>query len=112
MKVLFHHLTPFTFGNDPWQRLILKTRAALAAGGMEVDLLRWYDGKQTGEILHFFGRMPSFLIPFAHQKHMKVVVTDLFPAESTPLKRPVLLALEKLLPAQVKNFLDWDSYRL
>jgi len=114
MKVLLHHLRPFTLGGDPLQPAVETTRAALPALGIEPDFLRWYDGQQTGDILHFFGRMPTFLIPFAHQKKMKVVITDTIPARGwppPPLKRALILLFERIMPWPVRSSFDWDSYR-
>ncbi len=114
MKVLLHHLRPFALGGDPWQSPITETCAALDKVDVEHEFLRWHDGKQTGDVLHFFGWMPSFLIPFAHEKKMKVVISEKIVTEGwppPPLKRALIILLEKMLPAPVTSRLEWNAYR-
>ena len=117
MKVLFYHLTPLALACDDWQSQILATREALRELGVDVEFLRWYDGNQTGEILHFFGRMSSYLIGFARQKQMKVVVSEApsGPASGSRLgfaaQRVLMGLLQTTLPRPALGTLDWDSYR-
>jgi hypothetical protein len=135
MKVLLYHLMPFALaGNgtpregtrptglavaaEGWPATVARTRAAIEAAGIEVDFLRWYDGRQTGDVIHFFGRIPSYLIPFVHQKQMKVVVTEAFAASrpASPFRlaaqSAAIRVMEKTLPGPVLGSFDWDSYRL
>ena len=63
MKVLLYHLTPFALAHGGLQIQILQSRSALEKLGVEVEFLRWMDPGQTGDILHFFGRVPTYLCP-------------------------------------------------
>ena len=95
MKVLFAHLMPFALAHGGLQVQITQSRAALEKLGIEVEFLRWWDEAQSGEVLHHFGRMSSYLVRAAHQKGFKVVVTELLTEQgSRSLAR---IKLRKLL---------------
>ena len=115
MKVLLHHLTPFALAPNQWQAQVARTRAGLEGLGIEADFLRWYDGRQTGDLIHFFGRIPAYLIPFAHDKQMPVVVSEMFGVNLSPLSLAMQSAtvrvLEKTMPDQLIGFFEWGSYR-
>jgi hypothetical protein len=117
MKVLLYHLTPLALECDDWQLQILATREALRELGVDVEFLRWYDGNQTGEILHFFGRTSSYLIGFARQKRMKVVVSEAPAGRASgsrlgfASRRMLMGLLQTTLPGPALGTLDWDSYR-
>ena len=53
MKALFYHLVPFAFAHGGLAIQILRTRDALQEIGVEVEFLRWWDDRQSGEVLHF-----------------------------------------------------------
>ena len=118
MKVLLHHLTPFSLAHGGLQIQILRTRDALQELGVEVEFLRWYDGSQTGEVLHFFGRIPVNLLHLARQKKMKVVMSELLteqgsrPLRRLRLQRLVARVLQKAAPGLSADAFAWQSYRL
>src|SRR5438128_1282492 len=117
MKVLFHHLVPFTFAHGGLQVQIHRTREALLELGVQVEFLRWYDGNQAGDVLHFFGRIPLGLLELAQENGMKVVVADLLTEQGSRsatrlrLQRWVMRALNRTLPSSVVAYFDWESYR-
>jgi glycosyltransferase involved in cell wall biosynthesis len=118
MKVLFYHLTPFGFAHGGHQIQIERTRAALQAIGVKAEYLNWYEDAQTGDILHFFGRIPGVMLQQARQKGLKVVVADLLAAQSArpkwrlALQKMVIRSSSQFLPASVSRSFGWDSYRL
>jgi glycosyltransferase involved in cell wall biosynthesis len=118
MKVLLYHLSPFGLAHGGHQIQIERTRAALQAIGVEAEYLRWYEETQTGEILHFFGRMPTVLLQQAREKGMKVVMADLLAAQSArpgwrlALQTAVVRLTQSLLPPMLSRSFGWDSYRL
>ncbi len=83
MKILFHHLVPFSFAHGGQQIQIEQTKHALEQVGVEVEFLRWWDDAQTGDILHSFCRLPIGLLHMAHAKGMKVVLADLLTEQET-----------------------------
>ena len=86
MKILFNCGLPFALAHGGHQIQIERTQAALQSIGIEVEPVRWWDDKQTGDIIHFFGRMPTDQIKLARQKGVKVVMAELLtaPGSRTP----------------------------
>ncbi|MST93991.1 MAG: hypothetical protein EXS33_01735 [Pedosphaera sp.] len=118
MKVLLHQFEPMTTGATEPQRRIIQLREALVAAGVDAEFFRWYDGAQTGDVLHFFGRVQTSLVRLAHQKGMRLVFTDslerLRPCSSIQrrLRRAAVQVAQKILPYQIVSYLDWQSYQL
>jgi glycosyltransferase involved in cell wall biosynthesis len=118
MKVLFYHLVPFALAHGGLQTQILRSRDGLQELGVEVEFLRWYDGSQKGDLLHFFGRIPIPLLALARQKGMKVVVADLLTEQGSrsplriSLQKAVMRTMEKALPGMSNGIFNWKSYRL
>jgi len=97
---------------------IERTQAALQSLGLQVELLRWWDYEQTGDVIHYFGRIPAIQIELAHQKGIKIVMAELL--GGTGSRSPGKLRLQRLLtqvmqrtlpPATLLNF-NWKSYPL
>lgn len=65
MKVLFDHHLPFAFAHGGLQVQIEQTVASLNEIGVEADFLRWWDGSQRADVIHFFGRPSLDYISFA-----------------------------------------------
>ena len=59
MKILFNCPLPFALAHGGMQTQIEQTQAALIALGLEVEPLRWWDATQSGDLIHYFGRMPA-----------------------------------------------------
>ena len=116
MKVLLHHFTPFALAHGGEQIQIERTLAALAQVGLDVDHLHWYDGKQMGDVIHFFGRVPNSLMKYAHDKGMKVVLAELLTDVGS--RSPVRLGLDRVdrkavkrvLPEALQIHFEWNSY--
>src|ERR1700749_4552219 len=96
---------------------IQQTMAALARIGVKVEPLQWWNENQTGDIIHYFGRMPADQIHFAHRKGFKVIITDLLTAQGsqTPAQRRVRRifrwGVEHLLPRSVAAAFQWEPYQ-
>jgi glycosyltransferase involved in cell wall biosynthesis len=118
MKVLFYHLMPFALAHGGLQIQILQTRNALAELGVEVEFLRWMDAGQTGDILHFFGRVPTELLCSAQAKGMKVVLAELLTEQGARsrvrlgLEKAARLVMARALPPVITGGFNWDSYQL
>jgi glycosyltransferase involved in cell wall biosynthesis len=119
MKVLFYHLVPFALAHGGLQIQICRSRDALKALGVEVEFLRWWDGQQSGDVLHFFGRLSMDHLQQAHGKGMKVIQAELLTEQGSRsparlklqgmLRRAIVLALPR---RRVELLFHWDSYRL
>src|ERR1035441_5956030 len=118
MKVLFYHLVPFALAHGGLQTQVLRTFDALKALGVEVEFLRWWDGRQSGDVLHFFGRISADHLRQAHHGGIKVVQAELLTEQGsrsparlklqTILKRVTMLSLPR---RYVDLLFHWDSYR-
>jgi len=118
MKILFDHPSPFLLAHGGFQIQIEQTKMALEKIGVEIEWLRWWDADQRGDVIHYFGRPGAGYIRFAHQKGMKVVMSELL---TGPGSRPVVVRwMQKLLMVLARRFLPrdftaklaWDAYRL
>jgi glycosyltransferase involved in cell wall biosynthesis len=118
MKILLDHGLPFMLAHGGLQIQIEQTKAALERAGLEVEYLRWWDGNQTGDIIHYFGRASSGYIQFAHAKGLKVVVSDLLgsltsrPAFARFVQRSLIAITRQVLPERFTYRLAWDTYQI
>jgi glycosyltransferase involved in cell wall biosynthesis len=118
VRILFDHPVPFLLAHGGLQVQIEQTKAALEALGVECDYLRWWDSRQTGDIIHYFGRMSVDLMELAQRKGMKVVLADLLTEQGArssarlTLQRLVMHTLQRALPARALARYQWASYRL
>ncbi len=62
------------------QTQIEQTRDGLAAIGLEVEWLRWWDDSQRGDLIHYFGAAPFEQLQLARNKSVPIVMTYLFTA--------------------------------
>jgi len=118
VKILFNHHLPFSLTQGGTQRQIEQTQAALEEIGVVVEPLRWWDERQTGEVLQHFGRIPTHILRGAQQKGMKVVLSDLLTEAGSrsgsrlKVEKIVRRAMRRLLPSSMLVAYHWDSYRL
>src|SRR5882672_11143938 len=93
MRVLFNCHVPFMLAHGGAQTQIEQTKSALEKIGVEVEFLRWWDDKQTGNVIQHFGRLPAHIIQAAHEKGIKVVMSEVLTDAGS--RSPLRLALEK-----------------
>jgi len=118
MKILFDHTSPFAFAHGGFQVQIEETKAALERCGMEVEYLRWWDDRQTGDLIHHFNVPPLPYLKAAHEKKIPVVVTHLFTAtcNRSPFQLGLQGAITKTLLTlpgwgMIKHQLSWQSFQ-
>jgi glycosyltransferase involved in cell wall biosynthesis len=118
MKILLNCSLPFALTHGGMQTQVEQTQAGLQAIGLEVEPLRWWDDRQTAEIIHYFGRMPATQIKLAHQKGIKVVMAELLTAPGSRSKSQLRLqkiisrSIERIAPRDFVAAFNWESYRL
>ena len=116
MKVLFSHSLPFALAHGGIQTLVEALMREVANHGVMVEPVRWWDDKQTGDIVHHVCRPNMSAIRFAHEKGFKVVMTDILDqtASRTPsrlfVQRAARRVIRKLSPGLAGAF-SWDIYR-
>jgi len=96
---------------------IEQTKAGLEKIGVAVENLRWWDGTQSGDVLHYFGRMPTNFMRMAQAKGMKVVMADLLTEQGSRspgrlrAQKMVSRMLKRALPGSLATSFSWESYR-
>jgi glycosyltransferase involved in cell wall biosynthesis len=78
MKVLFDTPLPFILAHGGVQIQLEHTKAALERVGMEVEYLRWWDDRQSGDLVHFFTTAHSQYLHLACNIRLPVVMTSFF----------------------------------
>jgi glycosyltransferase involved in cell wall biosynthesis len=118
MKILINCPLPFALAHGGQQIQISRIQAILQFIGLEVEPVRWWDDRQSGDIIHYFGRMPAPHVEFARQKGIKVVMGELLTAQGSRsprrlwLQRTINRTLKRVAPADFLLAFNWDSYRL
>ena len=118
MKILVNCPLPFALAHGGHQIQIQRTLAALEAVGVQAEPVRWWDEKQTGDLIHYFGRMPVGHIKLAHQKGIKVIIAELLTEQGSRsalqlrLQKIISNTLERLAPGNFVYAFNWESYRL
>lgn len=117
MKILLYCSCPFSFAHGGAQIQIEQTKAALERVGVEVEYLRWFDGNQKADILHYFGRLEPSLMDLAHNKGMKVVMAELLTEQgSRPpgrllMQRMFIRTFRGIFGEARTEFFRWSSYK-
>lgn len=116
MKVLFSCPLPFFLAHGGSQTLVEALMRELAGLGVEVEPMRWWDERQTGDILHYIGRPATLNIRLAHQKGFRVVMTDLL--DQTASRSDARLLVQRIFNRTAGRFLarftgqlNWEAYR-
>ena len=118
MKILVNCTLPFALAHGGHAIQIQRTMSALEEIGLAVEPLRWWDETQTGDLIHYFGRMPADQIHFAHQKKIKIILAELLTAQGSQtgaqrLARKVFRwSAENLAPRGFAAAFNWEPYRL
>ena len=78
MRVLLDHPNPFLLAHGGLQIQIEQIHQALhEMEGVEVEYLRWWDDRQSADVIHYFGRAPLGYVRAAHAKGIRVVMNQL-----------------------------------
>ena len=118
MKVLFDHPNAFLLAHGGLQTQIEQTKQALESVGVEVEWLRWWDDKQKGDLIHYFGRAHPGYIRQAQGKEIKVVMSELLTGlgsrkTGARMAQKIIMNLARgFLPKEFTARLCWDSYQL
>ena len=118
MKVLFNCHVPFSLAHGGMQIQIEQTKAALEALGVEVEWLRWWDARQSGDLIHFFGTPSNADLDRTRAARLPFVNTTLLSETCNRTDRRLRLqglAIQSLLAVPfaegVKQQLSWRVFR-
>ena len=118
MKILFDHPYPFQLTHGGFQIQIEQTKAALENLGVSVEFLRWWDDRQEGDLIHYFGRPSPLYIWLAHEKRRRVVISELLgglgarPASRRAVQRMIIGVARKIMPGDFTSRMAWDAFKL
>jgi glycosyltransferase involved in cell wall biosynthesis len=118
MKIILDCHVPAMLAHGGAQIQIGQTQRALQAIGVEAEFMRWWDARQTGEAIHFFGRMPADQVRFAQKKGLKVVMAELLTASGSQnaaqrlTRRAFRWTAENFAPRGIAAAFQWESYLL
>ena len=118
MKILINCSLPYGLAHGGHAIQIDQTMAALKTLGLAVEPVRWWDAAQTGDVIHYFGRMSAEHIRFAHARSIKVVMAELLTAQGSRTPRQlraqklISQVIARLAPRTFRAAFNWDSYRL
>jgi glycosyltransferase involved in cell wall biosynthesis len=119
MKVLFDHSAPFALAHGGFQTQIQQSKAGLERLGLEVEYLRWWDDRQSVDLIHYFGAPSAGYLRMAQEKGIPVVVTHLFTAtcNRSPLQLEIQGLITRTLLAlpgwgMIKSQLNWRSFQM
>jgi glycosyltransferase involved in cell wall biosynthesis len=117
VKVLINCPVPFSLAHGGAQIQIEQTAGALEKNGVDVDFVRWWDGGQKADLIHYWGRMPADHIRLAQQKGIKVIIGELLTAQGsrTPaqlrLQKSISRCVQRFAPASFAAAFNWEAYR-
>jgi glycosyltransferase involved in cell wall biosynthesis len=118
MKILIDHHESFMLAHGGLQIQIERTAEALRSHGLDVEWSRWWDEGQKGDIIHFFGRPNPGQVAFAQAKGICYVMQELLTSQGSRSEMHLRLQglanmfLRKVLPANYRLPLRWDSYHM
>jgi len=117
MKVLFSNSLPFFLAHGGTQTLLESLMRELAGLGVEIEPERWWDEKQTGDILHYMNRPPLLNVRAAHTKGFKVMMTENLDQTASRSRgglfgqRCLTNLARTFLPGGLTARLGWEVYR-
>jgi len=118
MKILIDQQLPFLFAHGGANTQVEQTKLALERAGVEVEYLRWWDGEQRGDLVHFFGTAGLGYLQQARVMHLPVIINQLFTLTcNRPLSRLkwqgrlVNAILSVPFGESIKQQLTWRSYQ-
>ena len=118
MKILFDCSTAFSLAHGGVQIQIEQTKTALERLGIEVEFWRWWDDRQRGDLIHFFGTAQNAYLQKAREAGIPVVLTSLFSETCNRSdwrlrcqKWMTHLALAAPFGNGIKQQLTWQTYK-
>lgn len=116
MRVILDHPHPFLLAHGGFQIQIEQTYQALGNIGVAVDYLRWWDDRQSADIIHYFGRPSPAYVELAQKKGMRVVMSQLLTglgsrSPGALARQKTTIALMKRMAPSVAARFGWDVFQ-
>lgn len=116
MKILFCNDPPYFLAHGGMQTLTEAVMRGLSSLGVEVEPLRWWDDRQRGDIIHYFFRPPIGNVRAAHEKGIRMVMTENLDVTSSRSRmqlfsqRSLTKLAQGFLPGGLTMRLGWEVY--
>ena len=117
MRVIFDHPDPFLLGHGGFQIQIEQTFSALREANIDVEFLRWWDDRQSADIIHYFGRPSPNYVNQAQKKGIRIVMAQLLTGLGSrsrsvlPVQKAAITLARKTLPDLVTDRFAWDVFQ-
>ena len=117
MKVILDHPSPFLFTHGGFQIQIEQTYAALQKANIEAEYLRWWDDKQSADVIHYFGRPSAPYIEQAQKRGIRIVLAQLLTGLGSrsrkvlPIQKAAIALAKKTLPRLITYPFAWDAFQ-
>jgi glycosyltransferase involved in cell wall biosynthesis len=117
MKVLIDHPNPFLLSHGGFQVQIEQTYGALRDAGITAEYLRWWDDRQSADIIHYFGRPSVQYVTLAQAKGIRIVLAELLTGLGSrsprvlPFQKAAISLARAALPKIATGRFAWDVYK-
>jgi glycosyltransferase involved in cell wall biosynthesis len=117
MKVILDHPYPFLLTHGGFQIQIEQTYAGLREAQVDAEFLRWWDDKQSADVIHYFGRPSLAYVEQAQKKGIRVVLAQLLTGLGSrsprvlPVQKAAITLARKLLPDIITYPFAWDVFQ-
>jgi glycosyltransferase involved in cell wall biosynthesis len=117
MKVIIDHPQPFLLGHGGFQVQIEQTYNALRQVGVAVEYLRWWDDRQSADIIHYFGRPSIPYVALAQAKGIRIVLAELLTGLGSrsqrvlPFQKAAIGLARTALPGIITGRFAWDVFQ-
>jgi glycosyltransferase involved in cell wall biosynthesis len=118
MKIILNHELPFWLAHGGVTKIVQRTEQVLQELGYEVEPLRWWDEKQSGDILFQFCRPAGGHFSYAKSKGMKIAVEQVLtglvsrPRWKRVLQKRAKRLIERHAPSMFSGPFNWESFHL
>jgi glycosyltransferase involved in cell wall biosynthesis len=117
MRVIFDHPDPFLLSHGGFQIQIEQTFSALREAKVDVEYLRWWDDRQSTDIIHYFGRPGAAYVDQAQKKGIRIVMAQLLTGLGSrsqrmlPFQRVAITLAGKTLPKMITRRFAWEVFQ-
>jgi len=117
MKTVLDCPIPFQLAHGGGQIQIEQTAAALQGAGVEVENLRWWDGAQTADIVHYFARPGWLYADLVKKAGRSLVISELLTAQSSwstwrHLPNRILRQVNRWFGRPFDRRFNWHTYQI
>jgi glycosyltransferase involved in cell wall biosynthesis len=117
MRIIFDHPNPFLLCHGGFQIQIEQTLGALREAKVDAEYLRWWDDRQSADIIHYFGRPSPAYVDQAQKKGIRIVMAQLLTGLGSrapwmlPFQKAITTLTRNVLPDMITARFAWDVFQ-